>query len=675
MEAVKDKEPQVNRLAAMDSIVSELTARLTEQQAKRTEVEERWLADLQQYHSQYPPKFKSKLDAQAEATGSSSIFVNQTRPKCNIGESRVGDMLFPVDARNWAMDLPAERWSAEQGDPQSQEIMDDSKDRAKRMQGTIDGQLQDSDYNRKGRDCIHDAVVLGTGVLRGPVTMQSPDKSWQQVAEGVYEMVMIQNDRPGVVHVNLWDFFPDMSARGAQDLEFAFERDYLTRLQVQKMQKEPGYRKTRQQIKDVLTIGPGISYIGQDRRQQVRAISGVTGEDDKNKFERWRYYGPVKRELLQTVGMDGTDDDDRDEIPIYCEFIGNKLIKFNKLPLDTEEYPYSIFTWFQADETPFGFGIPWSMRSSQSAINSSWRAMLDNAALSAGPQIVLDENAIEPADAQWALSPRKVWRKLQSAVTKSVRDVFAVFDIPSFQPELMAIYQEAKELANEETSLPPIAQGFAPNVQQTQTQSSMQMNSATAPMRRTVKNWDDDITKPLMTRFYDWNMQYNTDETIKVDAVVKPRGTSTLLVKETQSAAIMGMINTCQTPILAPLCKFPDMLRTAWETLHINPDDYVKTDTEIESEQQEAQQQPPKPDPTVEAKLTADMIKSEQDNQARVAMNEQDNRIKLLTTRMNNQNKVMVEMMKLAAQGEIADDQMDAKYAEMMLKLETGSGI
>lgn len=128
MEAVKDKEPQVNRLAAMDSIVSELTARLTEQQAKRTEVEERWLADLQQYHSQYPPKFKSKLDAQAEATGSSSIFVNQTRPKCNIGESRVGDMLFPVDARNWAMDLPAERWSAEQGDPQSQEIMDDSKD-------------------------------------------------------------------------------------------------------------------------------------------------------------------------------------------------------------------------------------------------------------------------------------------------------------------------------------------------------------------------------------------------------------------------------------------------------------------------------------------------------------------------------------------------------------------
>ena len=258
MEAVKDKTPVVDRLAAMDSIVGELTARLTEQQSKRTEVEERWLADLQQYHSQYPPKFKSKLEAQAEATGSSTIFVNQTRPKCNMAESRVGDMLFPVDARNWAIDLPAERWTAEEDDPQSQMIMEDAQARAKRMQGEIDGQLQDSDYNRKGRDCIHDAAVLGTGILRGPVTMQSAEKSWQQVADGVYEMVMIQNDRPGVVSVNPWDFFPDMTARGAPDLEFAFERDYLTRLQVQKMLKEPGYRKTRQQIKDALAIGPGI---------------------------------------------------------------------------------------------------------------------------------------------------------------------------------------------------------------------------------------------------------------------------------------------------------------------------------------------------------------------------------------------------------------------------------
>lgn len=664
MAAYAKNVKSINRQTVMDGIVTELHAKLIEQQSKKTQVEERWLADLQQYYGEYPPELRSKLDAQQQQTGSSTIFVNQTRPKCNMAESRLADMLFPVDGRNWALDLPAELRADSSPDPQLQMYIDDAEQRAKNMQAEMDSQLKESDYSIIGRDCIHDAVLLGTGIVRGPMAKAKRERRWEQVADGVYEIVVDESEQPGFARVNPWDFFPDMAANGARDSEFFFERDYLTRLQVQDLLKHPGYKATRQQIKDVLTLGPGVTYVGrgEDRRQQIRVLSGVTTESVRTKFERWRYHGPVRKSLLQDIGME-IDGDDM-EIPIYIEFIGDKMIKFDKLLLDTEEYPYNMFCWFQAEETPFGFGIPWAMRSSQSAMNSTWRAMLDNAALSAGPQIVMDENAIEPTDGQWALSPRKVWRKLTGAVSKTVRDVFTVFDIRSWQPELMGIYSEAKVLADEETSLPLIAQGQAPNVQQTATTTSMQMNSANAVLRRVVKAWDDDITQPVMTRLYDWNMQYNERDDIKVDAVVKPRGTSTLLVKETQSAAILQMMNITQSPALAPWSKFDAMLRTAWETLHINPEDYVKTQAEYESDQAQLAQQPQEPDPDKVADL-----------QAKMAMNEQDNEATLAKAEMDNQTKVLLQIMDMAARGEIAADQMEAKYAEMMLKLQTGSGI
>jgi hypothetical protein len=54
----------------------------------------------------------------------------------------------------------------------------------------------------------------------------------------------------------------------------------------------------------------------------------------------------------------------------------------------------------------------------QRVLNASVRAMMDNAGLSSGPQIVIDGDVIEPADGNgnsYELTPRKVWRKIMGA--------------------------------------------------------------------------------------------------------------------------------------------------------------------------------------------------------------------------------------------------------------------
>ena len=53
-------------------------------------------------------------------------------------------------------------------------------------------------------------------------------------------------------------------------------------------------------------------------------------------------------------------------------------------------------------------------------------------------------------------------------------------------------------------------------------------------MRRAVRLWDDGITVPLISRFVDWEMQYNDDPKIKGDCKVIARGTSGLVEAEGQ---------------------------------------------------------------------------------------------------------------------------------------------
>jgi len=56
--------------------------------------------------------------------------------------------------------------------------------------------------------------------------------------------------------------------------------------------------------------------------------------------------------------------------------------------------------------------------------------------------------------------------------------------------------------------MPIVAQGEAGPRSETATGRSILMNSANIMIRRAVKLFDDNITKPLITRFYHWNMQF-----------------------------------------------------------------------------------------------------------------------------------------------------------------------
>jgi hypothetical protein len=627
MEQAVDGEVSDMEVAQREDKLQQLGFRLqrlaTERIRQRQPVEERWLEDLEQYLGQYDATTLSELN---KDPARSKVFVNITRPKTNAAESRLAEMLFPSDDRNWAIQpTPVPELQAAVQDEtevddkgttvsdQAHEQMELARKKAERMQSEIDDQLAEAAYNAKARDAIHDACVYGTGILKGPIVLNRTQKQWTEIpGTNVHVLDIQKNMRPGIEKVDVWDFFPDMAAREVEECDSILERKYLTKKQLRSLAKRQGYMKGK--IRQAIEAGPTNSLTGSSTHiAKLRELSGQSVDINDKRFELWEYQGPIDKDDLRACGCEPSDDE-LEEIDGIVLFVGNIVIKADLNPLDTQEFNYSCFIYERDDSSLFGFGVPYLVRNPQRMVNGAIRTMLENAGLSSGPQIVVNREMIEPADGIWTLSARKIW--FSKGMNARVRDVFDAFEINSHQPELMGLFQLAQSLADDVTALPMLAQGEKGDAPETATGMSMLMNSANTVLKRAVKQFDDKVTRPLIQRFYDWNMQYSEKADIKGDYTIEPRGSSALLVKETQTAGLLKTMEYATHPTWTPLTKLAGLYRKAIESQRLNPDEIVKDDEEVEKDaqrqaesQQAAMQMEQEKLKTQLAKLEAEIMK------------------------------------------------------------------
>lgn len=666
-------------LSTVDMFGYRLAKLVDEQVRIKSTLETRWLEDLRQYEGRYDPETEALLKADSSR---SSLFVNRTRQKVSAAEARLSEMLFPNDDRNYSLSpTPVPEMANEQAaatvdvDPQTgvpvtgKDISDATfqiaQQRAKRMQRIIDDQLTEARYPIVMRDVIHDAALLGTGIVKGPIVVGRSRKSWQPMSDAsgatVHTLSMVRERRPGIKRVSPWDFFPDMSAACLSQADFTFEREFLTKRQLIKLIDRPGFIK--EQIVKALQDDPRSFRTLTAHIDAMREISGLQGVTDSNKYEIWEYHGPVEREELEACGCEFESNGEAalatGMLEAVVTFVGMSVIRVMINPMDTEERPYSVLVWHKDESSIFGVGIPRQCKDAQKMCNSSWRMMADNAGLSSGPQIVIKRSKIEPADGNWGLKPRKLWL---AADDVAVADVFAQFEISMHQQELINLFELSSRLVDEETGLHSIAEGTEGYDPQNKTLGgmSMLMNSANVSLRRVVKQFDDDVTVPLIARFYDFNMQYSDDENAKGDFEVDPRASSTLMVKEIQAQHLMMLAaQFAAHPIFGPMTKHAELYRKLVESMHLTPSDVVMTDDELGQLQQQApQEQPQGEDPALKYQMHKENLDLKREIEGnRSALQIEGLRAKLADTQLKEETK------------------RDLFASEKALKLATGQGI
>jgi hypothetical protein len=591
----------------------------------------------------------------------STVFVQLTRQKTNACAARAADMLFPTDDKNWGikptpvpelMDALKHGTNQPYIDPQTQqplphpnpdphppqqpnpdgsmpappqpgpgqlvtmsdiaaEQMQIAQAKATAMEREIDDQLTECSYNGEGRKVLQDAAKLGTGVLKGPAVTNRIKKKWTKKTDpnnpkvSVQMLEMVQEVRPQSYRVDPWNFYPDPTCGDDhQNGAYVFEREFMPGRVLAKMAKVPGYNW--QAISLCLAEGPQHVHSSGTYTDNVRAgdLSYNQGNYQDKRYELWTYTGDIDRDDLATVGLTPPENAESWLVTFSAVIVmcNNRIIKAMLNPLDTGDFPYDMFHWERVDLSPFGVGVPYLMRYAQRTLNAAWRAMLDNMALSSGPQIVMNKKAVTPADGNWELTARKLW--FMAGEEQDVQKAFWVFEVQSHQAEIAAIIDLAQKFADEETSLPQIAQGEQGTAPDTVGGMSILMNSANTVLRRIVKQYDDEVTRPHIRRYYDWNMQYNEDEEIKGDFEIDARGSSVLIVRDQMQQGIMNTMNMAKDPDYAVFVDKQKLFRKALEMQHVTPDDVMNTPEQIQANLDAQKNAPPPVDPRVQATQT-----------------------------------------------------------------------
>lgn len=689
-EQAKKKAEQLLRV---DALSIRLSAEAVRRSGLRQQLEERWLEDLQQFNGVY----NATVMANIKAAEGSQIFINITRPRVKTAAARLGDMLFPTDDRNWGLDptpvpelvkalndeTPLMDTSGKpimgEPDPETGEaepltnadkaaaIMAKAKESAVGMAMEIDDQLTEAQYPSKCRRAIHDACLFGTGVIKGPILTGRTRRKWKTVTGPRGQTVRVLehevDPRPGMEHVDIWNFFPEMEVASMTESASNFERMYFTKGKLAALKRQPGYLAAN--IDAAILLGPKVSQITRYAPAEKRDSAGAQGtiqSGENNLFEAWEYHGTLEREDLAALGVE-VDDKDPLVMDACVVFVGAKVIKAYIEPLETGAQPYKVFVYERDESSIFGFGVSYRMRNSQAMLNGAVRALMDNAALSVGPQIIIAKRYVTPADSNWKLKGRKVWEMTDP--NKSVRDVMAAFNIDSHQEELQAIMALAERFADMETNLPSIAQGEQGQVTKTSSGMALLNTNSNVITRDTAKNWDDGITTPTIRDFYDWNMQNSEKDWIKGDYEVDARGSSVLLAKEIQSQNLMTLGNTfAKDPLFGPMTKPLPLYRKIVQAMHVAPDDVVSSDAEYRDYQRRQTEQVP-------PEVQAEQLRAE--NEERLLDIEHKNNMALEDKRAKNRRmEISLELqdnaLRYATQERMGLDKLKSLLAEVQIE-------
>ena len=484
----------------------------------------------------------------------SKVFLNITRPYVETAASKVIEVLAPADERSWSLspssipNLPekpsplvvaAEKTLAQaqqQSDPNAQvpptpltpleEALKVAHQAAKGAEIWIDDKLQECQFQAVLRAIVDEASRLGTGVVRGPVP--TVRRTFKVAQDGT--MTMCEEIVPESRKVSVWDAYPDPACGdNIHDGQFFIEHDRMVEKQVRDLIGQPGYIDSA--LMSVIEEGPRSNSVA------TQAMSPHDSLDPASaRFHVWYYYGFLKREDVTAMGCACGDEDEIANIgvPVIVTIINDTPVKAHLNPMSDGRFPYDFMCWQKVAGKPFGIGIARQIRPCQAILNSHVRAMMENAGLCSGPQIVLARGSIIPADGNWVITPRKVWLLKPDADIQDVTQAITSILIPSVQAELLQAIDFALKMAENVTGLPILLQGQqgANGVPETVGGMQILVANASSLLRRMARIFDDSLITPHIRGYYAWMMSYAEDDSIKGDFKVVAHGSSALVLRD-----------------------------------------------------------------------------------------------------------------------------------------------
>lgn len=601
---------------------------------EQSNVTDTLLDSLRRRKGEYDPAKKAQLLRQDEP----DLFVPLTETKCNAAEAWMGDVLAPHGDKIWeitptpipslsddtieklklkAQETATLEMEATGREPTEEDMMslvedmaseirelqyEEAKRRAVNMSLVIEDQLAESNWSKIFKDFLSHLVTFGTGILKGPVVKSRKKLAWKG-DKAITDIVQA----PQAEVVNPLDFFPSPAATEVSD-GYMIERTRLTRSELRQVMDLPYYKKD--EIEELLTQNPdGVierSYHEDERDELENKEYSATDNNSSRTLEVFEFWGPVPGEHLQEWGVPQAKEGiDYEFQVIWCK---NSIIKVMANPDPLDRRPYHKATFKNTVGSFWGRGVPQLMKGAQDRANSAVRSLIVNMGMASGPQTLIDVSRLAKGETVTSIFPRRVWQTTNefNLTTKPVDFI----NVDSNAAELQGVYDRAVKDADVESGVPAFSYGsdVASGAARTVGGLSILMNAAARGIKEAFADIDQNAIRPLITRFYVWNMLYSEDPNVKGDLQIVARGASGMLLRELQLQKLTEFMDRTNNPTDQEIMGVEgraELLRLQAKLLNIDVTDIVPSEDELEKRREKAKE---------------DMAKSQQAQQAQASL-------------------------------------------------------
>lgn len=599
-----------------DDLGLDLRSEFDEVERRRREYERLWLQDLRQYLGQYDPEVTSRLEPNQSRTfvpmtrkkvrmadarlrdllfpagrrGDNWSISPTEEPMLSADdEKRLQQQLMQQLARQVAESEGLEPRAVIQRMKTDDIPQDDlrrarqelAKQKAGRMQTTMSDQLGEMDYTDRAQRVLHSGHLYGIGVLKGPMPERRVVPRWEfDDQQGRWVRGVRVDNRPYAEFRPLWSLYPDMAASHVNDLRFMFEEHLFPKHQVLDLVKQHGF--DAEKIAVYLEEHPNGDAAEKTHEQEIRTIhdSQAQTPDFKGYYRLLSREGFIDvnelvqaqldtRENLDQRGFGARDAegnaklDENGEVRLIGEvfasiwMIGHMVVKAEVQP--TYESLGDLYHLYYCEKGDGNLldsqGWPRIIRDDQDMVNAATRAMLDNAAVTAGPQVEIETGLLQGQTSDFELLPFKPWWRNQHARDQR-RNAITLHNVPNNTAQFGEIVALGERWLHEH-SMPAFMEGQASphsgNAQDTARGLSMLMSAANIELKDLARNFDEGVTSSFMGALYNFNMHWTPDDSIKGDFQIIARGSTALIAKEVQAQ---------QTErFLAFMRSFPDWIK------------------------------------------------------------------------------------------------------------------
>lgn len=505
----------------------------------------------------FDPQAAPKPPKKPESEQKASLFGNRNSPPLPAGAT-IHDLqkLGPLKDK---LEPVQDKLVAGPGMTPTSVTFSPSEVAAKKMEKTIQDQLDECDASKHLRSSAYESALFGTGILKGPLLQTKEYPNWND--SGEYEPIL--KKVPMINYVSVWNFYPDPDAANMQEADYVIERHKMSKKQLIDLKSRPFFMADK--ISDALMDGP--NYL--QEYWEMEMDDGNTSPD----IERWEvleYWGYITPDTLRDYNIAIPKSlKDSDILNVNIWICGNNVLRVVLNPFKPTRIPYYAVPYEHNPYSFFGIGVAENMEDTQTLMNGFMRMAVDNAALSGNLVFEIDEDALVPGQ-DMKVYPGKVFRRQSGAPGQAIFGT----EFPNVAQQNLMLFDKARVLADESTGLPSYSYGQTgiQGVGRTASGISMLMNAANGSIRTVVKNFDDYLLAPLGRALFAFNMQFNFDPEIKGDLEVSAKGTESLMANEVRSQRLMQFLGVVSNPILAPFAKLDQIIRDIAKSLDLDPD-------------------------------------------------------------------------------------------------------